>query len=62
MVVHSRFSGRKIDGLAKSRNIDRDTGSGIRKHRFVENNVTRDVYATSGSIKTLVPLMHGTIA
>ena len=62
MVTRSRFSGRKRENISQRRDIDGDPRGGIRKNRLVENNITRDVDTSRGTIKTLVSLMHRTIA
>jgi hypothetical protein len=62
MITRSRFSDREINSFTKSGNIDRNPESGIREHGFIKNDVTGDVNATRGFIKTLVALVHRTIA
>ena len=62
MVTRSRFSGRKRENISQRRDIDSDPRSGIGKNRLVENNITGDVDTSRGTIKTLVSLMHRTIA
>jgi hypothetical protein len=45
--------------------LQKSTGIGVkggeRKHRFIENNITRDIHATSRNIETLVDFMETTI-
>ena len=62
MVTCSRFSGKKRENISQRRDIDSDPRSGIGKNKLVENNITGDVDTSHGTIKTLVSLMHRTIA
>jgi hypothetical protein len=59
--TRNRFIGRGSYSMRKSRNIDDNTGSGIRKHRLVKNDVTGNINTSRGPIETFVSLMHRTI-
>jgi hypothetical protein len=62
MDIRNRFIGWKSESMFKRSRINRDAGVGIRKHSLIENNITRDVYPTGGTVKTLIALMQRTIA
>ena len=62
MVTRSRFIARERENISQRRDIVGDPRGGIRKNRLVGNNMTRDVDMSHGTIKTLVSLMHMTIA
>jgi hypothetical protein len=47
--------------MLKRSNIHRCTGGSVRKHRLIEDNITRNINFPRGSIKTLVAFMHRTI-
>ena len=48
--------------MFKRSRINRNVGLRVREHSLVENNITRDVYPTGGTVKTLITLMQRTIA
>jgi hypothetical protein len=62
MVMRSRFRKQKSDGLPKCGNINRDSGSGVRKNRLIKHDIMLDVNTPRGFIQTLIPFMHRTTA
>ena len=48
--------------MFKRSRINRSARLRVREHSLVENNITRDVYLTRGTVKTLIALMQRTIA
>jgi hypothetical protein len=50
MVMSSRFSGRKSDGLSMCGYINGDAKSGIWKNRLIKYDIARDVNVPGGFI------------